>query len=202
MQIQSHAVPDSPVSSRGNEYPEHGAETRTTYEQYFSLPEGAPYQLIAGELVMTPSPVPLHQKIVMDLAFMLNSFVKKNNSGQVFVAPLDVRLDNNNVYQPDLLFISKDRAQIIGKTMIEGAPDLVIEVLSPATAYYDLRTKYRVYEQCGVAEYWIVDPERKSIEIFSNENGKFCLYCEAEATGTVQSDVVADFSVSLQSIFP
>lgn len=146
---------------------------QTVREIFLNLPEETPCQLIAGEIVMSPSPVPLHQAIIMELSFQLLRFVKAKKTGQVFVAPLDVSLDENNIFQPDILFIHKDNASIIGEKMIEGAPDLVVEVLSPSSAYHDLRTKFRIYEQAGVQEYWIVDPERKSVEVFTNNGKKF-----------------------------
>ena len=129
-----------------------------TYEDYRNLPEGAPYQLIEGELILTPSPMPYHQEISRELGFRLLTFVKKNDLGHVFYAPLDVYFSERDVYQPDILFIEKDRRKIIGKTKIEGSPDIVMEILSPSTAYYDLRKKFRVYAKQGVREYWIVDP--------------------------------------------
>ncbi len=85
--------------------------------------------------------------------------------------------------------------------MIEGAPDLVVEVLSPSSAYHDLRTKFRAYERAGVQEYWIVDPERKSVEIHRNIGKKFQLHQEAEGQGDVQSALLAGFAVDLDSIF-
>lgn len=186
-----------------HDLPKKGTKiVQTPYEKYFSLPEGAPYQLLSGELVMTPSPVPLHQSISFELSFQLATFIKKNNLGQVFVAPLDVCFDEENIYQPDVLFICKENQKIIGKAMIEGAPDLVMEVLSPSTAYYDLRTKFRLYEKSGVREYWIVDPERQSVEVYTGKNGKFFLQSEVEGAGEALSEIISGFSVQLDVIFP
>src|SRR3990167_6684556 len=122
-----------------------------TYKDYEKLPEGAPYQLIGGELVMTPSPIPYHQEILGNIFYELKRFVEETTRGDVYFSETDI-------YQPDIIFISKDRLNIIGEKKIEGSPDLVIEILSPATAYYDLRIKKDTYEQSGVKEYWIVDP--------------------------------------------
>lgn len=175
---------------------------QTPYDEYFSLPEGAPYQLIAGELVMTLSPIPLHQSISLELSLQFVVFVKKKQLGYVFAAPLDVSIDEENVFQPDILFIRKENENIIGKTMIEGAPDLVVEILSPSTAYYDLRKKFRVYEKSGVREYWIVDPERQSVEVYTGKNGKFSLQSEVEGSGEAQSEIISGFSVPINTIFP
>jgi len=172
-----------------------------TYEDYNRLPEGAPYQLIGGELIMTPSPMPYHQELSRELGFKLFSFVKKNDLGHMYYAPLDVYFSETDVYQPDILFIQKERAQIIGKTKIEGSPDIVIEILSPSTAYYDLRKKFRIYEKFGVKEYWIVDPELKRIEVYGNENSVYKIFSEAENRGSVSSMVLKGFEVELSELF-
>ncbi|WP_243174924.1 Uma2 family endonuclease [Desulfofundulus sp. TPOSR] len=90
---------------------------------------------------------------------------------------------------------------IIEPQRINGAPDLVVEILSPATAYYDLRKKFKVYERCGVKEYWIVDPEEKSVQVFVPREGRFVLDQEAERTGEISSRVLPGFTVRLESIF-
>ncbi|MBI5181890.1 MAG: Uma2 family endonuclease [Nitrospirae bacterium] len=170
-----------------------------TYEDYERLPEGAPYQLIGGELIMTPAPIPYHQKILGKIFFEMNKFVEKNNLGDVYISPIDVYFSQTDVYQPDIIFISKDRLNIIGEKKIEGPPDLVIEILSPATAYYDLRIKKDVYEKSGVKEYWIVDPMQKTIEVFINKNGKF------ESLGNlkdvVKSSLIEGFNIEVREIF-
>jgi Uma2 family endonuclease len=172
-----------------------------TYADYEKLPEGAPYQLIGGGLVMTPSPVPYHQMISMKLGFELLKFVEKGKLGVVLFAPIDVSLSETDTYQPDIIFISKDRLSIIGEKRIEGPPDLVIEILSPATAYYDLRIKKDTYEQSGVKEYWIVDPIQKTIEIFLNKKNKFELFSSAKGEGEVKSELLAGFSIGISGIF-
>ena len=172
-----------------------------TYEDYAKLPEGAPYQLIGGILVMTPSPTPYHQEISRKLEFKLLDFVEKNDLGHIYDAPLDVYFSDKEVYQPDIIFISKAREGIIGSKMITGAPDIVIEILSPSTAYYDLRKKFRVYEHSEVGEYWIVDPDLKKIEIYGKDNQKFKLCSEAETKGVVSSKLLEGFSVAPDEIF-
>ena len=171
-------------------------------ERFLVLPEGTACQLIAGELVMSPAPIPWHQYIVVHLSMQLFQFVETASLGQVFVSPIDVKLNERSIFQPDILFISKEKSALIGERMIEGPPDLVAEVLSPSSAYHDLRTKFRVYEQAGVQEYWIVDPERKSVEIFTNSGNKFQLRQDAEGEGTVQSILLPGLSVHLADIFP
>ena len=172
-----------------------------TYDDYSKLPEGAPYQLIGGQIVMTASPVPYHQEISRNLEFRILAFVEKNRLGHVYNAPLDVYFSDTDVYQPDIIFIRKEREGIIGEIKIEGSPDVVIEILSPSTAYYDLKNKFRIYESHGVSEYWIVDPGPKRIEIYENQNNKFKIYDEAEADGSVSSKVLKGFNVVLDEIF-
>jgi len=172
-----------------------------TYADYAKLPEGAPYQLIGGNLVMTPSPTPYHQEISRKIALKLFNFTEERELGQVYYAPLDVYLSDKEVYQPDIIFIRKEREGIIGREMIKGAPDIVIEILSPSTAYYDLREKFRIYERSGVGEYWIVDPGLKKIEVYENENEKLKIYSEAETNETVSSKILAGFKISPVEIF-
>ena len=177
------------------------AKKQYTYEDYEKLPEGAPYQLIGGELIMTPSPVPYHQMISWRIGFELGKFVEDKKSGIVLHAPLDVYLSETETYQPDIIFISKDRLNIIGEKKIEAAPDLVIEILSPSTAYYDLRHKKRIYEKSGVKEYWIVDPMEKSIEVYENISGEFKLFSQAQEKDRVKSKLLEGFGVELEKAF-
>ncbi|MHB1644896.1 MAG: Uma2 family endonuclease [bacterium] len=138
-----------------------------TAKDYFNLPEGSPYQLIEGELIMTPSPsLTEHQIISKNLELAIYSQVKKNKLGLALDAPIDVYLNNKNAYQPDIIFISNKNKDIIKKHGIDGAPDLVIEILSPSNSYYDVRLKKDIYEKSGVTEYIIVDPRTKSIDIY------------------------------------
>ncbi len=140
-------------------------EKKATVQDCQNLPEGAPYQLIAGELVMTPSPTPLHQNISLNLATELRSYLKRNNLGKLFTAPLDAYLSEEDVYQPDILFIRSRRAAAIQKEQLRIVPDLVVEILSPTTAYYDFTRKKEMYCARGVSEYWIVDPEAETVEM-------------------------------------
>lgn len=172
-----------------------------TYADYARLPEGAPYQLIGGQLIVTPSPTPYHQEISRKLEFKMVAFVEERDLGHVYDAPLDVYFGDSDVYQPDIIFIRKEREEIIGKTKIEGTPDIVIEILSPSTAYYDLRKKFRIYEQSGVSEYWVVDPGLKRIEVYENKGKKFNIYMEAEGEGKVSSKVLEGFGVELGEVF-
>jgi len=173
-----------------------------TYEDYAKLPEGAPYQLIGGQLIMTPSPTPYHQEVLKRLEFMLYEYVEhKNQLGKVFFAPIDVYLEEGETYQPDLIFIAKERLDIIKEDKVEGAPDLVVEILSPSTAYYDLRHKKAIYARHGVKEYWIVDPGERSIELYENRGNEFVLVGKAIEEGEIGSIILPGFEVGLKAIF-
>ncbi|MFN3479307.1 MAG: Uma2 family endonuclease [Thermodesulfovibrionales bacterium] len=174
-------------------------EKRLTTTYYKLLPEGAPYQLIEGELIMTPAPNPRHQIILGNIVERIRQFTKA--SGIVLFSPIDVYLDDENAFQPDLIFIFNARRGIIKEDGIYGPPDLVIEILSPSTAHYDLREKFGVYERSGVKEYWIVDPEINSVEVYFNENGHFSLSQKAERTGSVKSLILKDVEIALYEIF-
>jgi len=176
-------------------------EKRISTDYYKLLPEGAPYQLIEGELVMTPAPNPWHQFILGRLFIALSEFVKKEESGIVLLSPVDLYLDDENAFQPDLIFISKEKKDIIKKDGIYGAPEIVMEVLSPSTAHYDLREKFKVYERTGVREYWIVDPDMKTVEVYLKGAGGFSLKCKAETEGEIGSTVLQGFKIRLEELF-
>lgn len=139
-----------------------------TYGDYKSLPESLEqHELLDGELYVSPAPTPLHQTIVQNLGFLLLGHARETGAGRVFLSPVDVVLDEGgrrHVVQPDILFISRERERIIAETEIVGTPDFVIEVLSPGTAERDRGLKKTIYARAGVAEHWIVDPERERVE--------------------------------------
>lgn len=170
-------------------------------KDYKLLPEDAPYQLIEGELIMTPAPNPRHQLISGNLFKRFSDFVDKNRLGIVLYSPIDIYLGEENAYQPDIVFISKERREIIKDDGIYGPPDLVIEILSPSSAYYDLKNKFKIYEEYGVQEYWIVDPEMNSIEIYLNEKGHFSSISRLEGKGYVESSLLKSLKIVSGDIF-
>jgi len=146
---------------------------KKTVDDYRELGEGASYELIEGSLVKEPSPLYEHQRSLMKLSNLIYNFVEQNDLGEVLVAPMDVYLDNENVFQPDILFIAKENLSLIEKDGIHGAPDLVIEILSPSNKNNDLIIKFRNYERHGVREYFIVDPGSKEVIACSLTEGRF-----------------------------
>jgi Uma2 family endonuclease len=146
---------------------------KTIFEVYQSLPEGTLCQLINNQLIMSPAPADIHQKILIEIAYLLIDYVKKSKTGSVRMGPSDVYLSKRNVFQPDIYFVANENTEKFGENGFHGAPDLVIEVLSPATAKYDLEDKKNAYEQYGVKEYWCVDPADKSVLGWALQKGEF-----------------------------
>jgi Uma2 family endonuclease len=174
-----------------------------TADDYMKLEEGAPFQLINYDLIMSPSPIPLHQQIVFALSEAIVLYnIEIGRKGQWMYAPMDVKLDEGNVLQPDILYITEDRiTEIIEKERVEGAPDLVIEILSPSTAYYDLRQKKDIYEKYGVKEYIIVDPIEQSAELYALKDGAYYLHQKAQKNENLNSLLLRGLSFDLSKLF-
>jgi Uma2 family endonuclease len=173
-----------------------------TDEDYALLEEGAPFQLINYDLIMSPSPIFVHQLILGNCYSAFKDFIKQeSNKGVVVLSPMDVRLDEGNVFQPDLIFISESRIAEIVKDRVEGAPDLVLEILSPSTAYYDLRQKKNIYEKYGVKEYIIIDPIEQSAELYTLIDSVYSLQQRAEKTDQLNSLILPGLALNLSEIF-
>ena len=147
-----------------------------TYEDYVALPnDGKRYEILEGELTVTPAPSTKHQTASVNLLVLLSQYIKEHNLGKLFHAPIDLILESTSVLQPDLLFVSKARQSNITERAIEGAPDLIVEILSPTTNRTDRVTKAQIYARHGVPVYWIVDPDREAIEIYLLEGNGYRL---------------------------
>lgn len=135
-----------------------------TYEDLCAMPEdGRRYEILEGELCVTPAPTITHQRISRNLEFLLHRHVTEHNLGEVLDAPVDVLLDRTTVVEPDLLFVARARRAVIAERGVEGPPDLVVEILSPSTALRDRGAKQQLYARYGVAHYWCVDPAARSL---------------------------------------
>ena len=174
---------------------------RYTYADYQQLPEGAPYELIHGHLVMSPSPTFQHQNLVLLLASALRDYAQEGTGGKISIAPMDVRLADDTVVQPDVLYVSPDRADRIGEQEIDGAPDLVMEVVSPSTSHRDVFDKKRLYETHGVREYWIVDPDSETVEVHTLTDEAYTLHQRCVEEGTAASALLDDFTIDLPPLF-
>lgn len=163
-------------------------------------PEGS-YQLIEGYLIKEPSPNTYHQRISRKIEFIITKFATENDLGEVFFAPYDVVVDNETVVQPDILFVSKENQRIITKENIKGPPDLVIEIISPSSAYRDLVKKKKIYAAFGVKEYWIVDPEEKTVDVYGLENNEYNLAGSYNETDELTSRVIKGLTINLRELF-
>lgn len=141
------------------------ANVRFNYDDYLQLPEDKRYEILEGELYVVPAPNIRHQRASKRILTALIRQIEEKDLGEVFSAPSDVVLSEENVVQPDLLLVRKERAGIIGESHIRGAPDLVVEITSPGTRQRDLAIKRKIYARFGVPEYWIVDPDANTIEV-------------------------------------
>lgn len=139
-----------------------------TADDYRAVPEPGPrYQLIDGGMEMSPAPDRFHQDVSRNLVVMIACYLKNNPIGKVYDAPFDVYLNDVNVFQPDVIFVAKENAAILTEAGAEGAPDLVIEILSPKTARFDKGVKREVYARSGVKELWLIDPALKQVQVFN-----------------------------------
>jgi len=172
-----------------------------TYEDYLKTPDDVRYELIEGDLLMTPAPIPIHQRISRKIGFEFDEYVTDNDLGEIFLAPCDVYLDDENVVQPDILFISKERSNIIGEKNMQEAPDLVIEILSESTASRDLIQKKMLYAKFGVKEFWIVSPVEKTINIFILRDKAYELYKTYEEDDVLESQMLNGLRMELKGIF-
>ncbi|HEX8275762.1 MAG TPA: Uma2 family endonuclease [Longimicrobiaceae bacterium] len=140
---------------------------RWTYAEFARLPDdGNRYEVIAGELHVTPAPRPLHQRTIARLGFLLESFTRENGLGWILPGPVDVLFAEGDFLEPDLVFVRRERLQVVTERGIEGAPDLVVEVASPSTARMDRGVKRERYARFGVPEYWVVDADARSVEVY------------------------------------
>jgi Uma2 family endonuclease len=150
---------------------------------------------------MSPSPLALHQQIMFDLSEIIVLFnIQNGRKGRWMYAPMDVKFDDGNVLQPDVLYITEGRKEII-KERVEGAPDLIIEILSPSNAYYDLRQKKDIYEKYGVKEYIIIDPIEQSAELYALKDGAYYLHQKAQNNEQLNSVVLPSLNFDLNKIF-
>jgi len=173
-----------------------------TYEDYLKLPDdGKVYQIIDGEVFMAPAPTPNHQRIVLQMTIRLSAFVNEKGLGEVFIAPCDVVLSEENIVQPDILFVSSQRAHIIGERYISGPPDLVVEVLSPGTEKIDRVLKRGLYERYGVKELWFVSPERREIQVLRLVRGKFVEHGRFGVGETLISPLLPGLKFDIDEVF-
>jgi len=184
--------------------PEPTPSVKFTYADFLHFPDdGKRHEIIDGEHYVTPSPNTKHQRIVGHLYFALVAYLRKSRVGEVFVAPFDVVFSDRDIVEPDLLYISRERSTVLTDKHVRGAPDLVVEILSPGTRRIDEIKKRDLYESFGVDEYWVVDPERDTIRIDRRVEGAFVRSAElaAEQDDELTTHLLPGFSVTLAEVF-
>jgi Uma2 family endonuclease len=180
-------------------------QVRYTYADLEAFPEGdgKRYEIIDGELFVTPSPILRHQEVLRNLVVRIQSHLDEDPRGTLFFAPLDVVFSDDNVVEPDLFYISKARAERMTRKNIQGAPDLVVEVLSESTRRTDEIRKRKLFERHDVLEYWIVDPELDTVKIFRKREGRFERAAELsqEAGDTLSTPLLPGLELPLTRVF-
>lgn len=169
---------------------------------YAELEEGAPYELIRGRLIMSPSPTSLHQIVVGQLFRHLDSIADKSE-GTTVLAPMDVRFSDDTILQPDALYLSAERRQLL-KDRVEGAPDLVVEILSPGTGRRDRTEKLDLYAKYEVPEYWIVDPATQVFDFYlldSAEQGGGKYVVQQQPNDRYQSPRLPEIEIDLAAFW-
>ena len=176
---------------------------KLTYRDYLAMPDdGKRYQLIDGELYMTPSPNRAHQRAVGNLHILLRERIEKTGLGEVYLAPFDVVFDQMNVVQPDLLVVGIERLAIITEANVRGVPDVAIEVLSPSNKRFDREKKLQLYRRVGVPELWYFDPADRTAEVFHAEaEGRCVLAAKLSGDEAIRSAVFPGQSLTLDEVF-
>lgn len=178
--------------------------TGLTYDDLVALqdrPEfdGQRLELIDGELLVSPTPGLFHQRVSVNLTTALDRHARTHQSGTVFAAPTEVRLAPDVAVQPDLSFVRRERFHLLKAAGIAGAPDLVVEILSPSTRSVDLTKKKALYERFGVAEYWVVDPDARTVTVWSLVDGRYRAIPADPVM--VRSAAIPGFEIALADVF-
>jgi Uma2 family endonuclease len=178
---------------------------KLTYEDYVRIPEdGNRHEIIDGEHYVTPAPNTTHQRILVRLTTIVDTFAREKRLGELLVAPVDVVLSSTNIVQPDLVFVCSERASIITQPNIQGAPDLAIEILSKGTRRRDETLKRKLYEQFGVREYWVVDPELETVKVYRLTASSYAPATELSkrSADRLTTPLLPGLEVPLSELFP
>ena len=185
--------------------PAASVDTRFTYDDFVLFPDdGKRHEIIDGEHYVTPSPNVRHQVLVGRLVFEIQLYLRANpGTGEVFLSPLDVVLSHWDVVEPDLLFVACDQSNILTEKNIQGSPALVVEVLSKSTRKRDAQIKRRLFERAGVREYWLVDPELDTVQVFrTSPEGRLARVVEltAEDGGVLTTPLLPGCEIDLRAL--
>jgi Uma2 family endonuclease len=173
-----------------------------TYEDYVDLPnDGKRYEILDGELFVTPAPVPLHQRVSRNLLRILDRHVDGLGLGEVLYSPIDLILDTTTIAQPDLLFIRAGRDSIVSVRAVEGPPDLVVEIVSPSSRRQDRRTKAILYARFGIQHYWIVDPKARTMEVYDLAGREYRLVTKETGGSTIRPALFPGLEIDLSKVW-
>jgi Uma2 family endonuclease len=181
-----------------------GAEVipKLTYEEFRQLPDdGKHYELIHGEVHLSPSRSTKHQLILGNTSVSLGTYVRSARLGVLFCAPLDVCLNPDTALQPDLIFISAERVGIVQENFVAGAPDLAVEVLSQSTAAHDRVTKLPIYAEAGVPEVWLIDSQAKTVEVLKLQGKKYFVDATLAGEQVLTSNLFPGWELPLHDLF-
>ena len=171
-----------------------------TVEDFLLLGEiKTPCQLINGKLITSPAPSPLYQRVSRKLFKLIDKATFGN--GELFYAPIDLYINNKNVFQPDLVYLSDKNKEYLTTRGIEGPADLIVEIISPSNSYTDRNQKKNTYLAFGIREYWIVDPANETIEVYTPEAGSDVPIIYLVGSGIVKSTTLETVTFDLKEIF-
>ncbi len=171
-----------------------------TYQDYLELDDDQRYEIYRGELIMCPAPNTHHQGILSELLGQLYTFNRSHHLGVLYPAPVDVILDESTVVQPDIVFVLNAHRSRIEKRGIFGAPDLVVEIISPGSITHDRYTKQALYSAAGIPEYWLLDPANQTLEVLHLEDNGYTQADFAAEQGPVTSAILKGFSVEVAEL--
>jgi Uma2 family endonuclease len=180
-----------------------GPGVKLTYDDYLLFPDdGQRHELIDGEHYVTPTPILPHQRVLGNLYFAIRGYLESHKLGEVFMAPLDVILSKHDVVEPDLLYVSNERRDILGQ-WVHGAPDLAVEIASPGTRKRDETITRRLYERAGVSDYWIVDPDLDLLRLYRRGGSGFDRPVELslEAGNVLTTPLLPGYEMPLAKMF-
>jgi Uma2 family endonuclease len=164
-------------------------------------PDNGNFELLNGQIYFMASPKPSHQRISLRLSYFLAACVIPNNLGEIFTAPMDVVFTEYDTFQPDLLFITKERLNIIGENKIEGSPDLVVEILSPSNDANEMSYKRHIYESKGVKEYWLINVEKQMLTLYKQIDNELRWQKDIQKNEVLKSEIIQGFELELSNIF-
>jgi Uma2 family endonuclease len=176
--------------------------TKLTYEDYLAFPEdGFRHEIIEGEHYVSPPPLVRHQRILLRVTYLIQGYLETHAIGEVLFAPVAVLLSEFNIFEPDLLYLSHERAHQLTEKNLQGAPDLVVEILSPSTKSRDKRLKREVYERTGVDEYWIVDPDLDLVDVYRRDGERLASPVQYRQDQLLTLALLPGLEIPLEKVF-